>query len=158
MPVTQADCASVFKRLALQHSAHDGQLTVTPPPWRFDLQIEEDLIEEVIRVIGYDKLPLLPPLAPVRPRPSPSRAAVRTRCAGAGATGLPETISFSFVETRWESELAGNDDPIRVLNLIVAPLAVMRSSLVGSLGRRCGAIWPSASNACASRDWARLSA
>ena len=134
MPVTQADCASVFKRLALQHSAHDGQLTVTPPPWRFDLQIEEDLIEEVIRVIGYDKLPLLPPLAPVRPTPQPEsrRSAYAVRRALA-RLDYQETISFSFVETRWESELAGNDDPIRVLNPIAAPLAVMRSSLVGSL-------------------------
>ena len=134
MPVTQADCAGVFKRLGLQHSASDGQLTVTPPPWRFDLQIEEDLIEEVIRVIGYDKLPLSPPLAPVRPTPQPEarRSAYAVRRALA-RLGYQETISFSFVETRWESELAGNDDPIRVLNPIAAPLAVMRSSLVGSL-------------------------
>jgi phenylalanyl-tRNA synthetase beta chain len=134
MPVTQDDCAGVFKRLGLQHSAGDGQLTVTPPPWRFDLQIEEDLIEEVIRVIGYDKLPLSPPLAPVRPtrQPEARRSAFAVRRALA-SLGYQETISFSFVETRWESELAGNDAPIRVLNPIAAPLAVMRSSLVGSL-------------------------
>jgi phenylalanyl-tRNA synthetase beta chain len=49
------------------------------------------------------------------------------------ALGYAETINFSFVEARWESELAGNADPIRVLNPIAAPLAVMRSSLLGSL-------------------------
>jgi phenylalanyl-tRNA synthetase beta chain len=134
MPVTQGDCAGVFDRLGLQHSAGDGQLSVTPPPWRFDLQIEEDLIEEVIRVIGYDKLPLSPPLAPVRPTAQPeerrSLFAVRR---GLARLGYQETISFSFVEARWETELAGNDDPIRVLNPIAAPLAAMRSSLVGSL-------------------------
>jgi len=134
MPVTQDDCTGVFERLGLPHSASDGQVSVMPPPWRFDLQIEEDLIEEVIRVIGYDKLPLSPPLAPVRPTPQPeerrSLYAVRRELA---RLGYQETISFSFVETRWESELAGNDDPIRVLNPIAAPLAVMRSSLVGSL-------------------------
>ena len=134
MPVTQDDCTGVFERLGLPHSATDGQVSVTPPPWRFDLQIEEDLIEEVIRVIGYDKLPLSPPLAPVRPTPQPeerrSLYGVRRELA---RLGYQETISFSFVETRWENELAGNDDPIRVLNPIAAPLAVMRSSLVGSL-------------------------
>ena len=107
---------------------------MTPPPWRFDLQIEEDLIEEVIRVIGYDKLPLSPPLAPVRPTAQPEERrnlfAVRRALA---RLGYQETISFSFVEARWEAELAGNDDPIRVLNPIAAPLAVMRSSLIGSL-------------------------
>jgi phenylalanyl-tRNA synthetase beta chain len=49
------------------------------------------------------------------------------------ALDYQETINFSFVEARWESELAGNDDPIKVLNPIAAPLAVMRSSLFGSL-------------------------
>jgi phenylalanyl-tRNA synthetase beta chain len=44
-----------------------------------------------------------------------------------------ETINFSFVEERWERELAGNTDPVRVLNPIAAPLSVMRSSLMGSL-------------------------
>ena len=47
--------------------------------------------------------------------------------------GYHETINFSFVEERWEREIAGNADPIRVLNPIASPLAVMRSSLLGSL-------------------------
>jgi phenylalanyl-tRNA synthetase beta chain len=49
------------------------------------------------------------------------------------ALDYQETINFGFVEARWEHELAGNPDPIRVLNPIAAPLAVMRSSLLGSL-------------------------
>jgi phenylalanyl-tRNA synthetase beta chain len=134
MPVTQQDCAGVFKRLGLAFQETAQGLTVTPPPWRFDLQIEEDLIEEVIRVIGYDKLPLSPPLAPVRAKPQrdAQRGAHAVRRVLAGL-GYQETLSFSFVEERWERELAGNSDPIRVLNPIAAPLAVMRSSLLGSL-------------------------
>ena len=134
MPLTRHDCTGVFQRLGLQHDADGDRIAVTPPPWRFDLQIEEDLIEEVIRVIGYDRLPSTPPLAPARPTRQPEArrglSAVRRALAG---LGYQETISFSFVEARWEHELAGNDDPIRVLNPIAAPLAVMRSSLVGSL-------------------------
>jgi phenylalanyl-tRNA synthetase beta chain len=65
LPVTQAQCADVFKRLGFAYSEGQGTITVTPPSWRFDLTIEEDLIEEVIRVHGYDKLPNTPPLAPV---------------------------------------------------------------------------------------------
>jgi phenylalanyl-tRNA synthetase beta chain len=49
------------------------------------------------------------------------------------ALGYQETINYSFVEERWENELAGNAHPIRVLNPIASPLAVMRSSLLGSL-------------------------
>src|SRR5262245_50168151 len=51
IPVMQSDCVGVMQRLGLEHRATDGQIVVTPPPWRFDLRIEEDLIEEVIRVI-----------------------------------------------------------------------------------------------------------
>ncbi|HMM84124.1 phenylalanine--tRNA ligase subunit beta [Azohydromonas sp.] len=134
MPVTQAQCAEVFRRLGLPFAEGDGTLTVTPPSWRFDLAIEEDLIEEVVRVLGYDRLPSTPPLAPVvaHVKPERLRSAHRLRHLLA-ALDYQETIGFSFVEERWEHELAGNPDPIKVLNPIAAPLAVMRSSLVGSL-------------------------
>ena len=124
----------MFRRLGLQFSEGPGTLTVLPPSWRFDLAIEEDLIEEVIRVIGYDKLPSTPPIAPVtaRVRPEAQRSPSGLLRAVA-ALDYQETINFSFVEARWEAELAGNADPIRVLNPIAAPLAVMRSSLLGSL-------------------------
>jgi phenylalanyl-tRNA synthetase beta chain len=134
IPVTQAQCAQVFRGLGLQFSEAPGVLTVVPPSWRFDLRIEEDLIEEVIRVIGYDKLPATAPIAPVtaRVRPEAQRSVTAVQRALA-ALDYQETISFSFVEARWEHELAGNADPINVLNPIAAPLAVMRSSLLGSL-------------------------
>ena len=134
MPVTQDQCAEVFRRLGLEFTEGEGTVTVTPPSWRFDLQIEEDLIEEVIRVLGYGLLPDTPPLAPVTPRVLPearrSLHALRHRMA---ALDYLETVNFSFVEERWERELAGNKAPIRLLNPIAAPLAVMRSSLIGSL-------------------------
>ena len=134
MPLTQAQCASVMQRLGLAYSEAPGVLTVTPPSWRFDLQIEEDLIEEVIRVIGFNSLPDTAPRAPitarVRAEAQRSPHAVRHRLA---ALDYFETINFSFVEACWEHELAGNPDPIRVLNPIASPLSVMRSSLIGSL-------------------------
>jgi phenylalanyl-tRNA synthetase beta chain len=134
LPVTQDQCAGVFRRLGFAFTEAPGVLTVTPPSWRFDLAIEEDLIEEVIRVIGYDKLPTTPPLAPVTARVrTESRRGVNVVQRLLASLGYQETINFSFVEERWEHELAGNADPIKVLNPIASPLAVMRSSLVGSL-------------------------
>ena len=134
MAISQAQCAQVFKRLGLQFKEGEGQLTVTPPSWRFDLVIEEDLIEEVARMVGYQNLPDSAPLAPVTPRPMPearrSAHALRRLLA---ALGYQETINFGFVEARWEAELHGNTQPIKVLNPIASPLSVMRSSLIGSL-------------------------
>jgi phenylalanyl-tRNA synthetase beta chain len=134
MPVTQDQCAGALRRLGLNVTEGEGTVTVAPPAFRFDLQIEEDLIEEVARVIGYEQLPTTPPLAPItaklRTETQRGSFAVRRQLA---QLGYQETINFSFVEERWERELAGNADPIRLLNPIASQMNVMRSSLLGSL-------------------------
>lgn len=134
MPLTQAQCAEVFKRCGFEFVEGQGTITVTPPAHRFDITIEEDLIEEVARVVGFDALPNTPPVAPivaqVRSESKRSNHAVRHALA---ALGYWETINFSFVEERWETELAGNADPIRLLNPIASQMSVMRSTLIGSL-------------------------
>ncbi len=134
MPVTASQCAGVFERLGLAFTQSGERLHVTAPSWRFDLGIEEDLIEEVIRVIGYPTLPDTPPVAPVTARPtSELRRSPHALRRAMAACGYQETVNFSFVEERWEQELAGNAAPVRVLNPIASQLAVMRSSLLGSL-------------------------
>jgi len=134
MPLDDDRCLEALRRLQLDAHAADGVITVTPPPYRFDLAIEEDLIEEVARIVGYQNLPTTPPLAPITPRiPSESqrsRFAVRRVLA---ALGYQETINFSFVEAHWERDLAAHADPIRLLNPIASQMSVMRSSLLGSL-------------------------
>lgn len=134
MPLTQAQCVDALTRLGLPVTQSDGIITVVPPSYRFDLQIEEDLIEEVARMVGYNNLPHTPPLAPITAKilteAQRSPFAVRRTIA---ALGYQETINFSFVEERWEHELAGNLNPIKLLNPIASQMSVMRSSLLGSL-------------------------
>ena len=134
MPLTQAQCLVALQRLGLEPEQGAGMLTVTPPSYRFDLLIEEDLIEEVVRLIGYNQLPETPPLAPItaKSRPEALRSPFAVRRALA-SLGYQETINFSFVDERWEHELAGNPNPIKLLNPIASQMSVMRSSLVGSL-------------------------
>ncbi len=134
MPLTQAQCCDALRRLGLAVDEAEGQLTVIAPPYRFDIQIEEDLIEEVARMVGYHRLPDRPPQAPVSARLSPEerRNAFALRRSMA-ALGYQETINFSFVDERWELELAGNEQPIRLLNPMSSQMSVMRSSLLGSL-------------------------
>ncbi len=134
MDLTQARMAQALRGLGLPVTEGEGTLTVTPPSFRFDLQIEEDLIEEIARMVGYEQLPTTPPRAPItarlRAEASRSPYAVRRQLAG---LGYQETINYSFVEERWERELAGNADPIRLLNPIASQMSVMRSSLLGNL-------------------------
>ncbi len=134
MPLSQARCLETLERLGLSVAQADGTLSVTPPSYRFDLQFEEDLIEEVVRMVGYDNLPNTPPVAPIiaKSNAEAERSPFAVRRAVA-ALGYLETINFSFVEERWEHELAGNPIPIKLLNPISSQMSVLRSSLLGSL-------------------------
>jgi phenylalanyl-tRNA synthetase beta chain len=126
--------AGLLERLQLPHARSAGEFAVTPPSYRFDLEIEEDMVEEIARLHGYDNIPSRPP-----------RAALAMLAAPEGRRTLSElkrilvdreyfeVVNFSFVEAQWESDFCGNADPIALENPIAAQLDVMRSSLVGSL-------------------------
>ena len=83
---------------------------------------------------GFERIPAHPPAAPAVMRAEPERRrslhALRQQLA---ASDYHEVINFSFVEEAWEADFAGNSSPIRLLNPIASQLAVMRSSLIGSL-------------------------
>jgi phenylalanyl-tRNA synthetase beta chain len=132
--LSQQRMADALRGLGLAVSEAQGVITVTPPSFRFDITIEEDLIEEVARMVGFDQLPSTAPLAPITPHLIPEHLrhpfAVRRSLA---ALGYQETINFSFVDAQWEKDLAGNADPVQLLNPIASHMSVMRSSLMGSL-------------------------
>jgi phenylalanyl-tRNA synthetase beta chain len=132
--LTADEMAEVFARLAMPVQRDAARLVVTPPSYRFDLQIEEDLIEEVARLVGFDRIPALPPVASasMRAAPEAGRRMHQLRCEVA-QLGYQELINFSFVDEAWEYDLAGNSAPIRVVNPIAAQYAVMRSTLIGGL-------------------------
>jgi len=138
VPVATSDIAAIFTRLGLPHTVEhhpDGDtFVVTPPSYRFDLAIEEDLIEEVARLYGFERLPDAPPMAraKMRGQPETSRGVHQLRATMA-ALDYQEVINFSFVEGEWEHDIAGNADPIRLVNPIASQLAVMRSSLMPGL-------------------------
>lgn len=134
VPVTQEQCAQTFTRLNLPYTQAPGVITVTPPSWRFDIEYEADLIEEVARLIGYDNLSVTTPIAPIFARigAEAERSPMQIRHKLV-EQGYLETINFSFVSKQWEHELAGNAHPIEVLNPLTSDLEVMRSSLLPSL-------------------------
>ena len=138
LPLTADEMAAIFDRFGfacVREGEGDQEVfAVTPPSWRFDLEIEEDLIEEVARGHGFEKIPAHLPVARHGMRAQPEeRRSVHALADALAARDYREAINFSFVEEAWEHDFAGNDQPIRLLNPIAVPLAVMRSSLVGSL-------------------------
>lgn len=138
VPVTRDEVAKIFERLGLPASLSSGAdgdvFTVTPPAWRFDIEIEEDLVEEVARVYGFDRIPANPPVVPaVMHNPPERRRSLHDIRRILASMDFQEVINFSFAAERWESELAGNPHPIRLVNPISSEQSVMRSSLLGGL-------------------------
>ena len=134
VPFTDKEVADIFARLGLPFSHEPGVFVVTPPGYRFDICIEEDLVEEVARVYGYERIPAVPPVAPnvMRVLPESYRSVhdIRRQMAD---MDYQETVNYSFVEEDWEKDFAENSDPIRLLNPISSQMSVMRSTLLGSL-------------------------
>ncbi len=134
VPVPEKEMSEAFARLGFAFKKEADAFIVTPPSYRFDLEIEEDLIEEVARLYGFGRIAAHPPRVPASMLPAPegkrSLHALRERLA---ASDYREVVNFSFVEPAWETDFAGEANPIRLLNPIASPLSVMRTSLIGSL-------------------------
>jgi phenylalanyl-tRNA synthetase beta chain len=112
----------------------EGVLRVTPPPWRHDVTMEADVVEELTRLHGYDRIPPVPVTRtaavaqPVLTTEQRSRAAARRALAG---RGLAEAVTWSFMEERLADAFGQGD--MRLLNPISAELSVLRPSLLPNL-------------------------
>jgi phenylalanyl-tRNA synthetase beta chain len=107
-----------------------GGWQVRPPPWRFDIAIEVDLIEEVVRLGGFDSIEERAATVPIVPHAAPSRQVdQRVVMRTLAARGYQEVITFAFVDPALQRQLFGEQPSIELANPIAAELAVMRSSL-----------------------------
>ena len=132
--VSDAEIAAIFSRLGLASANTADGFDVTPPSYRFDIAIEEDLIEEIARIYGYARIPANRPRARAATLPQREAARPQTRVKEAiAARDYQEVVNFSFVEAEWERDFCGNDAPVKLLNPISSQLSVMRSGLAGSL-------------------------
>jgi phenylalanyl-tRNA synthetase beta chain len=144
IPLSTAMVSDVFTRLGFAFTVNDGAdaakttFIVTPPSYRFDMEIEEDLIEEVARLYGFENIPDHPPTATLKMSAPPEarRGVHRLRRALAQA-GYQEAVNFGFTDRESEVRLSmhkGNESQtIQVRNPIANQYAVMRSTLWGGL-------------------------
>jgi phenylalanyl-tRNA synthetase beta chain len=134
VPFTDLQVGDIFTRLGLKYSHSAGLFDVTPPSFRFDIEIEEDLIEEIARVFGFENIPALPPVAASAMRVDPEvQRSLFTLRRQIADMDYQEVVNFSFSEEAWETDFAGNNQPIKLRNPIASQFSVMRSTLIGSL-------------------------
>jgi len=127
--------SGMLDRLGM-HILHqeDDSWTMVAPSWRFDIAIEADLVEEIARIYGYNKLPERTPAArlPLSNVPE-NRLSQRTLVDRLVAQGYREVISYSFIDPRVHHACFGDTTFIEVENPISADMSVMRTSLLPGL-------------------------
>jgi len=134
IPLDAKVVADVFTQLQFAFRIEGDAFLVTPPSYRFDLSIEEDLVEEIVRMHGYEHVPALPPQSQLGMLPAnESRLQVLDLRSRLVAEDYREAVTYSFVDEAWERNLQGNDAPIRLRNPIASNMSVMRSSMWGGL-------------------------
>ncbi len=126
--------AELLERVHLEVRRDGECLSVVPPSWRFDIAIEADLIEEIVRLHGYDDIPARMPLGAMKmlARDEGQRSVWTLRRLLAGRD-FQEVINYAFVDSAWERDFGDNQTPVKLANPIASQMGVMRTSLIGGL-------------------------
>jgi phenylalanyl-tRNA synthetase beta chain len=132
--IPQKTVGDLLKQLGFEFTENNNTFAVKAPSYRFDIAREEDLIEEIARLHGYDKIPAITPHANLGILDAPEAAWNMASMAGLlKHQGYQEVVTYSFVDESWERDLMDNAKPIKLKNPIASNLSVMRSGLWGGL-------------------------
>ncbi|WP_403019982.1 phenylalanine--tRNA ligase subunit beta [Salinibacterium sp. GXW1014] len=110
-----------------------GGLSVAPPSWRPDLTDEPTLAEEVARLVGYDRIPSILPVAPPGRGLSRSQRLRRAASNMLAANGLTEVQSYPFLSEATHARFSGDAPAMRLANALDASVPLLRRSLVPGL-------------------------
>jgi phenylalanyl-tRNA synthetase beta chain len=133
-----AEVTQILAALGFAAKPHrtEGTITVTAPSWRPDVAIKADIVEEIVRIIGVDRVPV----APLTRQPTVSRATLtplqfRTRRAkrALATRGLTEAVTWSFIAHEAAAAFGGGRDELILANPIAAEMSDMRPSLLPGL-------------------------
>ena len=128
--ITSFKAKKYLKGLGMNPKGSSRKLNLTSPSWRYDIEIEADLIEELARLEGYDSLPTRP-LEPKRKTQSESKERLISTCLV--SLGFSEVINYSFISEDDEMVFGESKKPVEVENPISQNMKFMRSSLFPGL-------------------------
>jgi phenylalanyl-tRNA synthetase beta chain len=132
--ISVAQVGQLLTQLGFVFSEANGVFNVSAPSFRFDIAREEDLIEEVARLHGYEHIPALTPVALQGMLEAPEAQRSNAWLSDVLVQqGYQQVVTYSFVDAAWEGDLYGNQNPIALKNPIASNLSVMRSGLWGGL-------------------------
>ncbi|MDG1887533.1 MAG: phenylalanine--tRNA ligase subunit beta [Alphaproteobacteria bacterium] len=134
--VPEPDCVRILEALGFEVSGAGEKIECVVPPWRSDVIGEADLVEEIIRVWGFDEIPMVSMINQnVIPQPALSLRQIRERIAkrSLAVRGMAEAVTYSFLSSRDAVLFGGGADDLRLNNPISADLDVMRPSVLPNL-------------------------
>jgi phenylalanyl-tRNA synthetase beta chain len=134
--LTKEVVTDIFQRLGFEFKQDGDVYVVTPPSYRFDIEIEEDLIEEVARMYGFENIPDQSPVATLKMSAKPeAKRGIHLLRQRFAMQGYQEAVNFGFTDLKSEQRLTGvsEKEVIAVLNPIANQYGVMRSTLWGGL-------------------------
>ncbi|HKJ09142.1 MAG TPA: phenylalanine--tRNA ligase subunit beta [Gammaproteobacteria bacterium] len=125
-----AAVSDILSRLGAQGEATEEGWQVVPPSYRFDLAIEADLIEDIGRIYGYNRLPSTRPRGALAMAPAPEATVGRERLLTLLVDrGYQEAITYSFVDDELQKLLDPDHEGLSLANPLSSELSVMRTSL-----------------------------
>jgi phenylalanyl-tRNA synthetase beta chain len=128
--IPDAKVEQSLRLLGMELATHPQGWLISPPSWRFDIAIEADLIEEVLRIVGFDAVQEQPMRLPQRfPRRSEAQINERAVLDALTGRGYQETINYAFIDPALQNKLFPDSQPIVLTNPIAADMSVMRTSL-----------------------------
>lgn len=132
--IADEEVEDLLRRLHMRVKADPDGWMVTAPGFRYDIEIEADLVEEVARLYGYDNIPARDAASPARLHPLPEARVADSRLRGTLVQrGYQEVITYSFVDPALQRALRLDDGAINLLNPISQDLGQMRTSLWAGL-------------------------
>ncbi|AEW44549.1 phenylalanyl-tRNA synthetase, b subunit [Serratia symbiotica str. 'Cinara cedri'] len=122
--------SDILRRIGCQVTKQDDTWLAVPPSWRFDIKIEEDLVEEIVRIYGYNNIPNLPIYANLIMNKHPDTDLTLSVIKNLLVNhDFQEVITYSFVDPKVQALLHPNQAPLILPNPISVNMSAMRLSL-----------------------------
>jgi phenylalanyl-tRNA synthetase beta chain len=134
--IDSTEVETVLGRLGFSATGHGGSLSIQVPSWRGDVREKADVVEEVVRIIGVDRIPATPfdrGEAPRRAVLTPLQTRRRKAARALAARGMVEAVTWSFIAHDQAALFGGGNGELALANPIAADLSDMRPSLIPGL-------------------------
>lgn len=135
MDIAKEKCEEILRHLGFTISEENGKIKAIAPSWRGDIENEQDLIEEVVRMIGLDEIPAISMKTAEFPKPvlTPLQNNVVMVKHELALRGMYETVTFSFTHSEIAKYFRRGNEPVLIQNPIITELDEMRPSVLCNL-------------------------